>query len=173
MTEQTAETPAQPDPTQEQAGATPPNPDPAPAAAPEVDWRERAEAQQKVNRDLERKLNDLRGGLAKAFGLQDGEKPEPDALAQRVNTLQERLDAAERRSRLLDLAAQHDIPKDYQHLLTATDDETLRAQAVAVGELVKGKTPATPAPDPSQGAQPLTPEAQAEAEYQKFFPSAK
>lgn len=135
--------------------------------------RERDKRQQ-----LEQQMTELQNAqkaqtdaLAKAFGLKEGEKPEADKLAEQVGTLQARIDAAERKSRLLELASEHAIPTNYMHLLTGADDETLKAQAEAVAELVKGKTPGTPAPDPTQGAQPTSPEAAADAEYERFYPS--
>lgn len=151
-----------------QPGLTAQQPTP-PTAEPEVNWEARVEAQRKVNRDLEKKLNSIQGALTKAFGI-EGEKPETDKLAEQVGSLQAKIDAAERKSRLLELASEHAIPKNYLHLLTATDDETLTAQATAVAELVKGRTPGTPQPDPTQGAQPTSTDAAAEAEYRAYYP---
>lgn len=127
---------------------------------------------------LEQQINELRQSqvsqseaLAKALGFDKGEKPAADALAEQVGQIQARLDAAERKSNLLTVAQQHGIPQEYQHLLTATDSETLTAQATALADLVKSRNPAAPTPDPSQGAQPLAPQAEIDAEYAKFFPS--
>lgn len=124
---------------------------------------------QKQIRDLRKEAGDHRTGknaaetkhqemldsIAKALGLKGDEKPEPDRLAQQLNELQEQFGASQRRTQVLELAAEYEIPKDYQHLLTATDHDTLVEQARGVGELVKAKNEAagTPAfqPNPGQG----------------------
>lgn len=93
--------------------------------------------------------------LAKALGVKPEETSGADDLAQRLNALQEQFTTAQRRSQILELAAEHEIPKDYQHLLTATDAETLAAQAKSVGELVKARNEASNTPtfqqNPGQG----------------------
>lgn len=177
MTEQTPETPAADESNGPDAGKAP-----TPAGDDGKGGKSAILADLASERDkrqaLEKQMTDLRNAqqrqteaLAKAFGLKDGEKPEADQLAQQVGQIQARLDAAERKSTLLEVASEHGIPKEYQHLLTASDGETLKSQAAALAELVKGRQPGSPTPDPSQGAQPISPQAQDDAEYQKFYPN--
>jgi hypothetical protein len=54
-------------------------------------------------------------------------------------------------------------------VLRAIKDESLMGQLAARLKAPKG--PATPAPDPGQGARPTTPQAEADAEYAKYFPN--
>lgn len=133
--------------------------------------RDKRQALERQMTELQKAQQSQTEALAKAFGLKEGEKPAADQLTEQVSAIQARLDAAERKSRLLEVASEHGIPKEYQHLLTATDGETLMSQAIALAELVKGSKPGAPQPDPSQGPQPLDPQGEVEAEYTKFYPT--
>lgn len=93
--------------------------------------------------------------IAKAFGAKEGETPEADKLAETVRGLQEQFVASQRQAQLLEVADEHGIPKEYRHLLTATEGEALKAQAESIAELVKGKAERDGAPpfqsNPGQG----------------------
>lgn len=120
-----------------------------------------------------------RDALAAAFGVKPSEVSDTDALSQRVETLQEQIVASERRA----LAAEHKVPES---LLTAKDAEGMRAQAEALVTFAQGShyaalTTAPPSAPPAfqqnpgqgLGNTPLTPEAQAAAEYEKYYPTAQ
>ena len=111
-----------------------------------------------------------REALASAFGVKPSEVSDTDKLANQVQSLQNQILASERRA----LAAVHKVP---EALLTATDAEGMKAQAQALVEFAQGAhvaaTPAfQPNPGQGQGNAPLSPEAQAAAEYEKYYPSA-
>ena len=109
--------------------------------------------------------------IAKAFGIKPEEVSDTDRLAREVGTLKEQIHASQRRA----LAAEHKVPES---LLTATDAEGMKAQAEALVEFAKGAHAAaappafTPNPGQGQGNAPLSPEAQAAAEYEAFYPAA-
>lgn len=93
--------------------------------------------------------------FAKALGLKPEETSGTDDLANRLNTLQEQFAATQRKAQILELAAEHEIPAEYRHLLTATEPDALAAQAKSVGELVKARQEAANTPpfqqNPGQG----------------------
>lgn len=108
---------------------------------------------------LEQQVSEMRtqhqgslDAIAKALGLKEDEKPEPERLAEQLTDLQQRFAASEAERNKLAVAAAHGItdPADLQ-MLTATDPEGLKQQA----EWVKTKNEAahTPAfqPNPGQG----------------------
>lgn len=115
--------------------------------------------------------------FAKALGLKPDEVSDTDKLAQTVGTLQAQILGAERRA----LAAEHKIPEEFHHLLTATDSDGLKKQAEALVQFAQGAfhAAATTTPPPAfqqnpgqgQGGGQLTPEAQAAAEYEKYYPT--
>lgn len=172
--------------TEQNQEVTPPQTDSAAAKVPETADEGKGgktailadlAAERDKRQALEQRMNEIIASqqqqseaLAKALGFDKGEKPEANALAEQVSAIQARLDAAERKSELLEVAQQNNIPPEFQHLLTATDSETLKSQASAIAELVKSRAPSGPTPDPGQGAKPLTPQAEIDAEYAKFYP---
>lgn len=109
--------------------------------------------------------------MAAALGIKPDEASDTDKLAQQVGTLQQQILASERRA----LAAEHKVP---EALLTGTDADAMKAQALALVEFAQGAhvaaSTATPAfqanPGQGQGNAPLSSEAQAAAEYEKFYP---
>jgi hypothetical protein len=111
--------------------------------------------------------------IAKAFGVKPSEVSDTDKLAEQVGTLQQQILASERRA----LAAEHKVPES---LLTATDAAAMKAQAEALVEFATAAhvAAATATPPPAFQANPgqglggaqLTPEAQAAAEYEKYYP---
>lgn len=115
-----------------------------------------------------------RDALAAAFGVKPSEVSDTDKLAQQVSGLQSQILASERRA----LAAEHKVP---EALLTATDADGMRTQALALVEFAQGAHHAAqteqppafqPNPGQGQGNAPLSPEAQAAAEYEKYYPTA-
>lgn len=117
-----------------------------------------------------------RDALASALGLKPEETSDTDKLAGQVSTLREQIIASERRA----LAAEHKIPDEFQHMLTATDTEGLKKQAADLVRFAEAAFHAAsttqppafqPNPGQGQGNAPLTPEAQAAAEYEKYYPS--
>lgn len=135
--------------------------------APEPDYKDRFEAQQKVNRDLESKFNSLRDGIKTAFGIE----PEKGGEGDLVTTLQQRVSQMERNSLVDQVARRHGITADDDvAFLRGAPDETAMTR---LAERLKASntTPTSPAPDPSQASAPMTPEAQAAAAYEAFYPS--
>jgi hypothetical protein len=125
---------------------------------------------------LKQQQQSQRDALAAALGIKPEETSDTEKLTQQLSTLQGQILASERRA----LAAEHQIPEEYQHLLTATDSEGLKKQASALVEFAKAAhyAAATAAPPPAfqqnpgqgQGNAPLTPEAQQQAEYERYYP---
>lgn len=117
--------------------------------------RDKRQALEKTVADMQAAQKAQAEALAKALGVKPDEGEKPDALTAQITALQEQFATAQRRTQILELAAEHEIPKDYQHLLTATEPEALAAQAKSVGELVKGKAAAEGTPafqvNPGQG----------------------
>lgn len=120
--------------------------------------------------------------LAEALGLTEPPKSE-DALAETVKNLQEQFAASQRETLRLQIAANPGvdaegkplpaIPPEFHNLLTETDPEKLRAQAVTVSALVAanaaaGGTPAfQPNPGQGQGGQPT--KSEADKDYEALF----
>jgi len=113
--------------------------------------------------------------IAKAFGL--AETPKTEDLAETVKALQTQFEASQSEATKLRIASEKGVPADYHYLLTETDAEKLTAQAEMAAEYARlkaaadGKPEFQPNPGQGQGGQPLSAEAQAEAEYTKFYPS--
>ncbi len=124
---------------------------------------------------LQQQQAQQRDALAAALGLKPEETSDTDRLAETVGSLQQQILASERRA----LAAEHKVP---EALLTGGDAEAMRAQAQALVEFanaahVAAAQPPAPGfvqnPGQGQGGAPLTPEALAAAEYEKFYPASK
>lgn len=120
-----------------------------------------------------------RDALAAALGVRPEETSDSDKLAQQIESLRGQIVSSERRA----LSVEFGVP---EALLTATDAEGMRDQATALKEFAEAShfaastaAPQTPPPafqaNPGQGQgnTPLTPEAQAEAEYEKYYPGTK
>lgn len=124
-------------------------------------------------------MQQQRDALATALGVKPEETSDAQKLAEQINGLQRQVLDAERRA----VAAATNVP---EAMLTAPDADGIRAQAQALVEfaqaahyaaLTSTPPPAPPAfqqnPGQGQGNAPLTPEAQAAAEYEKYYPSGK
>lgn len=129
---------------------------------------------------LRQQQEQQRTALAAALGVKPEETSDTEKLAQTLSTLQQQILASEKRA----LAAEHKIPAEFHHLLTATESEALKQQAEALVQFAQAahyaaSTTSPPAAPPAfqqnpgqgQGGGPLTPEAQAAAEYEKYYPS--
>lgn len=122
-------------------------------------------------------MEQQRNALATMLGVKPEETSDAEKLAEQINGLQKAVLDAERRA----VSASTNVP---EAMLTATDADGIRAQAQALVEFAQAahyaasaSIPGTPPPafqaNPGQGQgnQPLTPEALADAEYEKFYPS--
>lgn len=120
-----------------------------------------------------------RDALAAALGVKPEETSDGDKLAQQVDALRGQIVASERRA----LAVEFKVP---EAMLTATDADGMRQQATQLVEFAQAAhfaattanpTPQAPAfapnPGQGQGGGSLSPEAQAAAEYEKYYPSKK
>lgn len=118
-----------------------------------------------------------RDALAAALGVKPEETSDSDKLAQQIDSLRGQILASEKRA----LAIEFKVPES---MLTATDADGMRQQATQLVEFAQAahyaaltSQPAPPppafAPNPGQGqgGGPMTPEAQAAAEYEKYYPS--
>jgi hypothetical protein len=140
---------------------TPAAPKQQPEAKPqtETDWQAKFEAQQKVNRDLEGKLNGLRDtqqaqsdALAKALGLKPEETSDVQALASQVQALQAQFAETQHDNQVLLVAKEHGITEqsDLDLLKSVKDETTMRTLAARIAAASPG-VPGTPQPDLSQG----------------------
>lgn len=116
------------------------------------EWQNKFAAQQKVNRDLEAKLNALRDGLKSALGVDDKKADIGDL----VSGLKDQLDTLTHNNRVNETARRHGLmDKDDIALLGSTKDpdvmDKLGARLAKAAENVKPGKPGTPKPDPSQG----------------------
>lgn len=125
------------------------------------------DAERNQRRALEKQLREANKRLQT---IEDAGKSDLEKAQARVVELEK--DNAE----LLQLrsAIDHKIPKDYLHLLTATDEETLAKQAESVVKLLGAQQPQVPAfaPNPGQGHhQPSRPSGreQGKAEAERRF----
>lgn len=118
-----------------------------------------------------------RDALAAALGVKPEETSDSDKLARQIESLRGQILTSEKRA----LAAEFKVP---ENMLTANDTDALRAQATSLAEFAQAAhyaasthAPASPPPafqaNPGQGQgnAPLSPEAQAQAEYEKYYPS--
>lgn len=125
-------------------------------------------------RDAQTKQRDA---LAAALGVKPEETSDTEKLAEQIKGLQSQILASEKRA----LAVEFKVP---EAMLTATDASELRAQATSLAEFAQAAHYAaltsTPPPQPpafqqnpgqGQGNAPLSQEALAEAEYEKYYPS--
>jgi len=128
---------------------------------------------------LRQQQTQQRDALAAALGVKPEETSDTDKLAQQIETLRGQITASERRA----LAVEFRVP---ENMLTATDAAGMRQQAEALVAFAQAShyaattaAPQTPPPafqqNPGQGQgnTPPSPEALADAEYEKYYPSPK
>jgi hypothetical protein len=128
---------------------------------------------------LRQQQQSQRDALAAALGVKPEETSDSDKLAQQIESLRGQILTSEKRA----LSVEFKVP---EHMLTASDADGLRKQASDLAEFAKAAHYAAvtnqPAPPPpafqphpgqGQGGGPMTPEAQAAAEYEKYYPSSK
>lgn len=148
--------PGDPAPTGPQPTPAPPNPEPP--ATGEDQLGDAGKAAIKAERDArkaaEKELNELRTRLQ---AIEDKDKSELERATARLAELEQNY-TTERATRLrLEIASEFEISKDDLVLLTATDEDGLRAQA----ERIKARNDAIagrpPAPLPGQGTPPAAP----------------
>jgi hypothetical protein len=118
---------------------------------------------------LEREVGPLRQqmeALSRVFGGESTTGKPEDVVA----TLQQQV-ADMRHDTLVErVARSHGITDDKDvAVLRAIKDEPLMQQLAERLRTPQG--PTAPAPDPGQGARPATPQAEADAEYSKYFPN--
>ena len=150
-----------------QAPATDPKPTEGnPQPGSETDWQAKAEAQQKVNRDLEAKFNTLRDSqttmteaFAKALGIKPEDAPDVSVLAATVETLQQQFSQAQLDNTVLTIASENGITEaaDIALLRSVKDEAAMRGIAARIAaKPPEAPTPGSvpgPRPDLSQGAQ--------------------
>ena len=195
MTQQTPEQPAAP-------ATPPAHPTPPPAAEKQPPWGkpenfdadkaweliQNLRSEKGGDTSLKTELDQLRqqqtqqrDALATALGVKPEETSDSDKLAKQIDSLRGQILTSEKRA----LAAEFKIPEQYHHMLTAADADGLRKQASDLVEFAQAAHYAAvtsqPAPPPpafqanpgqGQGGGQLTPEAQAAAEYEKYYPSS-
>jgi hypothetical protein len=128
---------------------------------------------------LRQQQEQQRTALAAALGVKPEETSDADKLASQIESLRGQILTSEKRA----LSVEFKVPET---MLTAADAAGLRQQASDLAEFAKAAhyaalTSQPPAPPPAfqanpgqgQGGGPLTPEAQAAAEYEKYYPSTK
>ena len=131
------------------------------------DFKAKFEAQQKVNRDLEAKLNGVRDAqtkqteaLAGALGLKPQDAPDISVIAATVRTLSEQFEQTQRQNLVLSVANDHGI-KDADaiaDLASVQGEDAMRRMAarIAASNPTGSDTSTTspgPRPDLTQGAQ--------------------
>lgn len=123
---------------------------------PADEWRGKFEGQQKVNRDLEAKLNGIRDALKAAAGVEDKKADDEQVLA----SVRDELAALRHENTVEKVARRHGITEDtHVKLLGRMPDEATMDELAT--HLAKGKgdgddkskpgKPGTPKPDSSQG----------------------
>lgn len=106
--------------------------------------------------ELKKSQDGQRDALAKALGVKPEDTSDMDKLTSQFSSLQQQFADSQRKATLLELAATPgedadgkqlpSIPKEYHHLLTATETEALQAQAKTVAALVAAQQGATGPP---------------------------
>lgn len=155
----------EPNPSSEQQGRDAPKPDDKLGEPGLKALREEREARER----LEREVGPLRQQMEALRAVFGGEatKGKPEDV---VATLQEQVAEMRHETTVERVARSHGITDDDDvAVLRAIKDEALMGQLAARLKAPKG--PSAPAPDPGQGARPTTPQAEADAEYAKYFPN--
>lgn len=118
---------------------------------------------------LEREVGPLRQqmeALSRVFG-NDTTTGKPEDV---VATLQQQVAEMRHNTLVSDVARRHGITDDNDvAVLREVKDEALMTRLAERLKTPLG--PTVPAPDPGQGARPATPQAEADAEYSKYFPN--
>lgn len=143
----------QPKPTTPASG----KPDEGKPQTGEADWAAKFEAQQKVNRDLEAKLNELRDGdkarndaIAKALGIQPEDASDSDKLAAQVADLTGTVGALTKANLVLTIGK--GLSDEDQALLASLPDEaTMRAVAERLAKQAAEAQESTPGFQPISG----------------------
>lgn len=156
--------PAAPEPAEQRDAADAPLGQPGlKALQAEREARERLENEIKSLKPLKEQMDALRG----VFGDKAAD-PGKDI----VTTLQEQVAAMQRDTLVERVARSHSIVDDgdVDLLRNAKDEATM----LRLAERLKATNaaPSSPAPDPSQGAAPISEAAAADAAYQAFFPNS-
>ncbi len=171
MTEQTPDTTPVDEPDADQApnergdSATekqPPKPEP-PKPTETVDfWKQKAREQEgraKSNADAAKKLKEI----------EDRDLSELDKAKRDAEQATTRLTEYERTNLRQRVALEKGLPASLVNRLQGATEDEVSADADALMALIK--SPATPRPDPSQGARPTSAEEEAAAEYERFYPT--
>lgn len=150
-------------PTTDAAKPKPEAPKAKPDAKPD-DLAAKLEAQQRVNRDLETKLNALRdeqkaqtAALAKALGADQEQPSDVQSLASQVETLRNQFAETQHSNAVLATAQQFGITEqaDLDLLGKAPDADTMRSLAQRLA--AQPTAPGTPKPDATQGGSATPP----------------
>lgn len=182
--------PQTPPPAAEQQGKQPPWGKPE-NFDPDKAWEliQNLRSEKGAGPDLRTELDQLRAqqtqqrdALAAALGVKPEETSDTEKLAQQIESLRGQIVASERRA----LAIEFRVP---EAMLTAADTAAMRQQAESLVAFAQAShfaaTTAAPAatqtpppafqPNPGQGQgnTPPSPEALADAEYEKYYPSPK
>ena len=139
--------------------ATPPAEDPPAAGKSPNDERVVADLarERKRRQALEQQMSAFTDAIKRLAGEPeaDAEGSDVDRLVNRINALESQAEAARLGELRMRIVNETGVPAELAEFLTATDEETLRAQAqklVAVTAASSG--PKRPNPDPAQGAKP-------------------
>jgi len=164
-TDATAEQPKQEAPGTGAEGAEQPKPDAAPKPTETVEhWKAMAREQErraKANAEAAKRLQEI----------EDRDLSELQKAQRAAEQATSRLAEIEQTTIRQRVALEKGVPAALVgRLMGATEDE-LAADADALLALIKA--PTSPRPDPGQGARPTSPTAEADAEYERFFPSSK
>lgn len=144
--------------------APPENPSAEPAAEPNTPpatdealgegGKKALQEERKAKRELERQLAEISKKLTE---YEQRDMSELDRLKAASTQLEQQL-VTERATRLkLEIAAEHEITGDDLVLLTASDEETLRAQAARIQAKNEAAGNKPPSPLPGQGTPPAAP----------------
>lgn len=159
--------------------ATPPaTPDPTPKASDGRDapsdtlgepGLKALQREREAREKLEKEVGPLRQqmeALRRAFGGESTEGKPEDVVA----NLQQQVSQMQRDSLVNDVARRHGITSDDDvALLRGATDADHMARLAERLKVTPG--PTGPAPDQGQGARPTTPQAEADAEYARYFPN--
>lgn len=130
----------------------------APAAKPDPETlgepgKAALESERKARKEAEKAAKDFE---AKLKAIEDKDKSELEKAQARIAEL-EKEHGTERAQRLrLQTATEHAIPAEYLDLLTATDEESLQAQAEKIAALVTANGVRPPVALPGQGQHQTT-----------------
>lgn len=105
--------------------------------------------ERKARKAAEKELGELKTRLQ---AIEDKDKSELERAQSRLQELEQQYGEEKAQRLRLSVASEHSIPADYVDLLTATDEESLTAQAKRVAELVKANQAPEYARNPGQGA---------------------